>query len=245
MVLNTNDLNSDDTLGTKQLEWLKADAAASDKPWKIVSMHKAIYSNGSHYDDDDVVALRKQLSVLMPQLGIDVVLQGHDHVYLRTSAMNNNKECEIVERTITHDGTSYNAMVKPDGTVYAIDGCSGVKYYQTKNAADTDKLFPRAETIYDATAPVFAAIQIDGANLYFDAYTVKDGKASKIDTFAITKAEDGAVAGDDNSGDANTDGSIPKTAGKQIASVLVLAVPVAATAFITAGALKRKRDEEA
>ena len=79
MVLNTNDLNSDNTLGAKQLEWLKADAAASDKPWKIVSLHKAIYSNGSHYDDKDVVALRKQLSVLMPELDIDIVLQGHDH----------------------------------------------------------------------------------------------------------------------------------------------------------------------
>lgn len=243
MVLNTNDLNSDNTLGAKQLEWLKADAAASDKPWKIVSLHKAIYSNGSHYDDKDVVALRKQLSVLMPELDIDIVLQGHDHVYLRTTAMNDNKVCEITERVITHNGTSYNAMVNPDGTVYAIDGCSGVKYYQTKNAADTDKLFPRAETIYDATAPVFSAIQIDGENLFFDAYTVKDGKASKIDSFAISKAADGANT-DDNNGDANTDGSIPKTSGQQIASVLVLAVPVAATVFITAGALKRKRDEE-
>ena len=74
-------------------------------------------------------------------------------------------------------------------------------------------------------------------------YTVKDGKASKIDSFAISKAADGANT-DDNNGDANTDGSIPKTSGQQIASVLVLAVPVAATVFITAGALKRKRDEE-
>ncbi len=244
MVLNTNDLNSDNTLGTKQLEWLKADAAASDKEWKIVALHKAIYSNGSHYDDDDVVALRKQLSELMPQLGIDVVLQGHDHVYLRTTAMKNNEKCEIVERTITHNGTAYDAMVNPDGTVYAIDGCSGVKYYQTKNAADTDKLFPRAEAIYDATAPVFSAIQIDGENLYFDAYTVKNGSAAKIDSFAITKAEGAEAPTDANNGSTVAAGSIPKTAGKQAASMLVLAVPVALAVVVTAGAVKRKREEE-
>lgn len=243
MVLNTNDLNSDNTLSTKQTEWLKADAAASDKQWKIVSLHKAIYSNGSHYDDDDVVALRAQLSALMPELDIDVVLQGHDHVYLRTTAMKNNEKCEVVERTVSHNGTAYTAMVNPDGTVYTIDGCSGVKYYQTKDVSLTDSLFPRAQTIYDATAPVFSAIQIDGENLYFDAYTVKNGNASKIDSFAISKAADTAV-GDTESGNTAPDSNVPKTAGKQVASALVFALPVAMTVAWSAGALKRKREEE-
>lgn len=243
MVLNTNDLNSDKTLGTKQLEWLKADAASSDKQWKIVTLHKAIYSNGSHYDDDDVIALRAQLSTLMPELGIDVVLQGHDHVYLRTTAMKNNEKCEIVERTISHNGNSYTAMVNPDGTVYSIDGCSGVKYYQTKDAALTDELFPRAQTIYDATAPVFSAIQIDGDALYFDAYTVKDSKATKIDSFAISKAAD-TSAGEGDNGTTVPDSNVPKTAGKQMMSSLVFALPVAATLALSAGAIKRKREEE-
>ena len=50
---------------------------------------------------------------------------------------------------------------------YAIDGCAGVKYYQTKDAALTDSAFPRAAKIVDATAPVFSAISIDGDNLYY------------------------------------------------------------------------------
>lgn len=242
MVLNTNDLNEDNTLGTKQVEWLKADAAASDKEWKIVALHKAIYSNGSHYDDDDVVALRAQLSSLMPELGIDIVLQGHDHVYLRTTAMKDNAKCEVVERTVSHNGSSYTAMVNPDGTVYAIDGCAGVKYYQTKDAALTDELFPRAETIYDATAPVFSAIQIDGDTLYFDAYTVNGSDATKIDSFAISKAVDGAADVDADGTVANS--NVPKTAGRQITSALVFVLPVTATVALSAGAVKRKREEE-
>lgn len=245
MVLNTNDLNSDNTLGTKQLEWLKADAAASDKTWKIVALHKAVYSNGSHYDDDDVTALRKQLSTLMPQLDIDVVLQGHDHVYLRTSAMNNNAVCEIVERTVKHDGTTYTAMVNPDGTVYAIDGCAGVKYYQTKDAALTDQLFPRAESIVDAKAPVFAAIEIDGENLFFNAYTVKNGEAQKIDSFAITKATASELPGTTPDSETPiTDANVPKTAGQQVTSALLFLIPVAATVALTGSAIKRKRNEE-
>lgn len=244
MVLNTNDLNADNTLSAQQLAWLEADAAASDKPWKIVAMHKAVYSNGSHYADDDVTALRKQLSVLMPQLDIDVVLQGHDHVYLRTAPMNANAECTVTERTIQHNGSSYNAMVNPDGTVYAIDGCAGVKYYQTKDAALTDQLFPRAEKIVDATAPVFSAISIDGDNLYFDAYTVENGKATKIDSFAITKA-DAALDDAQQGGDQTADTSdIPKTAGRQAASAFVFLIPMAVTIGFCTGAIKRKREQD-
>ena len=149
----------------------------------------------------------------------------------------------MVERTVSHNGTAYTAMVNPDGTVYTIDGCSGVKYYQTKDVSLTDSLFPRAQTIYDATAPVFSAIQIDGENLYFDAYTVKNGNASKIDSFAISKAADTA-AGDTENGSTTPDGNVPKTAGKQVASALVFALPVAMTVAWSAGAFKRKREEE-
>lgn len=243
MVLNTNDLNDDNTLGTKQLEWLAEDAASSEKPWKIVALHKAVYSNGSHYDDKDVVALRKQLSVLMPKLGIDVVLQGHDHVYLRTTAMQDNAVCTVTERTITKNGTPYTAMVQPDGTVYVIDGCAGVKYYQTKDAALTDSLFPRAESLYDATAPVFSAIQIDGENLFFDAYTVQNGVAQKIDSFAISKGDMPSAAPDTDSaqtGNAN----VPKTAGKSMSTLFFLLIPAAVTTTVGGGAIRRKRKEE-
>ncbi len=187
IVLNTNDVDDDTGLSAEQLAWLKADAAASDADWKIVSLHKALYSNGSHYDDSDVEAMRAQLAALMPKLGIDVVLQGHDHVYLRTDAMNSNKVVEVYEMSVDNNGKAYTAKVNPDGTIYAIDGCSGVKYYQTKNAADTDKLFPRAEKIVDATYPVFAAIRIEGNKLFFDSYAVKDNSAENIDSFAIVK----------------------------------------------------------
>ncbi|MBQ5823883.1 MAG: metallophosphoesterase [Clostridia bacterium] len=186
IVLNSNE-DEDNGISQEQIEWMKADAAASDAEWKFVMLHKAPYSNGSHYDDDDVVELRKVLSTLMPELGIDMVLQGHDHVYLRTDAMNNNEVVEVYEMSVDNNGKTYTAKVNPDGTIYAINGCSGVKYYQTKDPADTDKLFPRAEAIVDATYPVFASIRIEGDSLYFDSYAVTEDGAECIDSFAIVK----------------------------------------------------------
>ncbi len=248
-VLNTNDLNDDGTLSEKQLSWLKNDAASSDKDWKIVALHKAVYSNGSHYDDDDVVGLRAQLATLMPELGIDLVLQGHDHVYLRTDVINNNTVVETTETSVNFNGTSYDAKVKPEGTVYVIDGCSGVKYYQTKDVSLTDSLFPRAEATYDADAPVFSAITIKGGKLFFDAYTVQNGEALKIDSFAIAKtltaqeqaAIDSANGSADNEQNTSSDVSVPKTSGIGGIKVVEFAVPVTAAAVITACLIKKKR----
>lgn len=192
IVLNTNNLSDSKALSDDQLAWLKADAQASDAQWKIVVLHKALYSNGSHYDDKDVKAMRKQLCGLMPDLGIDIVLQGHDHVYLRTDVMDNNEVVKAEEQKITFGGREYTAKLNPEGTVYVISACAGVKDYQTKDVKDTDKLFPRAEAIYDAHSAVFSAITIDGSKLYFDAYMLddeaKDG-ATRIDSFALSKAE--------------------------------------------------------
>ncbi len=188
-VLNTNDLGEDDAISDKQIEWLKNDMKSSDKEWKFVSIHKAVYSNGSHYDDDDVVAMRNQLSKLMPELDIDMVFEGHDHVYLRTDVMKDNKVVSSEKRELTFEGKTYNGKVDPEGTLYVISACSGVKYYLTKDASLTDKYFPRAESIVDCTLPVFSSVKIRGNTLYFDAYTVDDGKTERIDSFAIFKSD--------------------------------------------------------
>lgn len=197
MVLNTNDLNENDALSDKQIEWLRANALASDAQWKIVAIHKAIYSNGSHYDDDDVCAMREQLSELMPQLDIDLVFQGHDHVYMRTYALDSNQVTDTQRVYLTYNGKKYATDVQPTGTSYVISGTSGVKTYLTKDASLTDELFPRAEAIIDVDTSMFSAVTVDGGVLYFDAYTVDGDTVTNIDSFAIQKdTQQGEYAGD-------------------------------------------------
>ncbi len=188
-VLNANLLNEDEGFSDEQIEWLIEDMQSSDAQWKFVATHKAVYSNGSHYDDGDVIAMREQLSTLMPELDIDIVFQGHDHVYLRTDAMIDNKVESVTTSTTTFNGKEYTVKENPEGTVYSIGGCSGVKIYKQKDAALTDELFPRAEAIYDADYSIFTGIRIVGDTLYFDAYEVnpENGETENIDSFAIRK----------------------------------------------------------
>ncbi|MGN0468418.1 MAG: metallophosphoesterase [Acutalibacteraceae bacterium] len=196
-VLNTNELEDDDSLSKEQIEWLTKDMKSSDAQWKFVALHKAIYSQGSHYDDDDVCALRTQLSALMPTLDIDMVFQGHDHVYMRTSSIINNEKADVQKTYLIKDGNYYKTQVQPEGTSYVITGCSGVKSYIANDTTKTDKYFPRAEKIYSVDCPMFAAVQIEDGVLYFDAYTVKDGEATAVDRFAIQKdTTQGEVAAD-------------------------------------------------
>ena len=188
-VLNTNDLTESDALSDAQIAWLRADMNASGAQWKVAVLHKAPYSNGSHYDDDDVVAIRGQLAGLMPELGVDLVLQGHDHVYLRTAPLKDNKKTkgEVVYLRYGEDGTLYKTYVQPDGTLYAINGCAGVKLYKTKDPAATDEYFPRADKLADADAPMFSAVQIKNGVMYVDTYLVRGDETEKVDSYAIQK----------------------------------------------------------
>lgn len=188
-VLNTNDI-VDDKLSDTQLEWLKNDVKNSDAQWKIVVLHKALYSNGSHYDDGDVEGLRKQLGALLPYLGVDLVLQGHDHVYLRTDALNANAVVPSKTETVTYDGLDYEMKIDPRGTIYSICGTSGVKIYNTKDVEATDKSFPRAEAIVDSEYSMFSAITVEGNELYYNAYQVVDGEAVRVDSFALSKTKE-------------------------------------------------------
>ena len=74
--------------------------ANPDVTWKVVSFHKSIYSVASHVTESDIVTLRNGLSPILSQLGIDIVLQGHDHVYARSYIMGG-------ESGTSHMGNTY------------------------------------------------------------------------------------------------------------------------------------------
>lgn len=196
-VLNTNDLNDSNGLSDAQIQWLTEDMNASKKAWKFVALHKAPYSNGSHFDDEDVVAIRAQLATLMPELDIDLVFQGHDHVFMRTDVMNNNAIVETETQTLKYNGLEYVSKISPDGTIYSINGTAGCKHYEPKAAEETAEAFPAGETVLSMNIPTYSYIQIDGGNLYFDSYAVNDdGSEERVDSFAISKKitlEDGTI----------------------------------------------------
>ena len=257
-VLNSNDLNDENGLSDAQIQWLTEDMNASEKAWKFVAIHKAPYSNGSHFDDEDVAAIRAQLATLMPELDIDIVFQGHDHVFMRTDVMNNNAVVETETQTLKYNGLEYVSKISPDGTIYSINGTAGSKHYEPKPAEETAEAFPAGETVLSIDVPSYSYIQIDGGNLYFDSYAVNgDGTEERIDSFAISKVvtlEDGTVidgtngnATDESNKNDNVIGDITDTFRHNpvisyvvVAGVaLLLIAGVAATVVVT----KRRREE--
>ena len=167
-VLNSNNLNEDEGLSDDQIEWIKNDINKSDAQWKFVILHKAVYSQGSHYEDDDVCAIREQLQVLMPELGIDMVFQGHDHVYMRTGSLVNNANTPYETAYLNHNGKVYKTQVQPTGTTYVISGTCGVKTYIQNDVTLTDKYFPRGEKILSVDAPIFSAVEIKDGKIIRD-----------------------------------------------------------------------------
>ena len=184
---------SDETINDEQMEWLIDDLENSDAKWTIIGMHKSIYSVGPHGAESDVKTIREQLVPIMDKYEVDLVLSGHDHVYMRTPVMKDGKP-DYSTSTITevYNGTSIQYDVSPDGTVYIIPGASGLKQYSRSTWDDA--------IYYDVTdnimKPVYAVISIKDETLTYCLYTVDETtyKSTLYDTYGIIKEEEEAIA---------------------------------------------------
>jgi len=65
----------------KQLAWLDDALKQSQDEWKICYFHHPLYSDGGRHGSD--VQLRVALEPLLVKYGVNLVFQGHDHIYER------------------------------------------------------------------------------------------------------------------------------------------------------------------
>lgn len=112
MVLNTSNLSIAEHKAFLE-ETLKKNPDAN---WNVVCFHKSMYSVASHVTEEDIVQLRTGLSPIFKELGIDVVLQGHDHVYARSYIMGGK------------DGMTADVQKNADGTATFTDLRKGAYY---------------------------------------------------------------------------------------------------------------------
>ncbi|VAX12637.1 hypothetical protein MNBD_GAMMA24-175 [hydrothermal vent metagenome] len=80
-------------VGSKMLDWLKQDLAASSQKWVIAAFHHPPYSHGSHDSDNHhdsggrMLDMRKNVLPILEAGGADLVLSGHSHMYERSWLM--------------------------------------------------------------------------------------------------------------------------------------------------------------
>lgn len=174
-VLNTNDYD-EDGLGKAQVEWLVNDLQSTDKAYKVVVMHKSIYSVGSHTNDTEIVAMRKQLTKIFDENEVSIVLAGHDHTYTETAYID--AEGNVVENALN----GKQEIGKGNGVLYITLGTFGDKFYNYVGNDEVPVDF--GENLHDPMLqnPTFGKLVYDGEKLYYIGYEydLETGKISEI-----------------------------------------------------------------
>lgn len=181
MVLNTMDMGWDQRQREsfkQQIAWLEREVAQTDKKWKIVAFHKAIYSVGGHSDEAEIYELRDMLYPVFDELGIDVVLQGHDHTYMRSHQMYGDKP--VKDLTLDEDGNPVN----PGGTMYIVNNASGTKYYGVNQGIDKSY----AAYFEQRNLPVYSGIKMTKDSFTIDSY--RAGEEQPFDSYTIVRTDE-------------------------------------------------------
>ena len=141
----------------KQVSLLRTVMNDTTKKYKIVLMHRSAYP--MNYDEPSIRAL----SSVFEELGIDLVISGHDHVYNRTTMLKGNQ------------------VTVNNGVTYVVGGSSGTKFYDAKPNR------PWENIVYDDNYPVFSAIRFSNGNLLFSAHSIEPTRVNRVDNFTISK----------------------------------------------------------
>jgi purple acid phosphatase-like protein/calcineurin-like phosphoesterase family protein len=93
--------------------------------WKVLVYHHSIYSPASHAKDSDNKTRRTDFPTVFSKLGVDLVLQGHDHSYSRSYLIKNGEKADPSEQPGAAD-----LYPGPGGVLYVTaNSASGSKYY--------------------------------------------------------------------------------------------------------------------
>jgi len=97
----------------------------ADAKYTVLVYHHAIYSAASHAKDNDAKVRRVDFPAAFSKLGVDLVLQGHDHVYTRSYEIKNGSKANTDEKPGQDE-----VFTGPGGVIYVTaNSASGSKYY--------------------------------------------------------------------------------------------------------------------
>ncbi|MCU1431593.1 MAG: hypothetical protein JWP95_698 [Actinotalea sp.] len=208
------------TAGTARYAWTEGvidGARAASIPWVVVSLHKPCLSLGDYTCDQGV-----DLSNLLLAKKVDLVLNGHEHLYQRTHQLGLRPGCTSLatgtadlDCIVDSDAT----MVRGAGTVFATVGTGG----QTQRAVHTDDgeapYFAAASGLatatwgqldVDVTADTLTA-RFDRAlgGSFTDQFTISQGTAANVPpTASFTAACNGLDCTFDAAGSSDPDGTL-------------------------------------
>jgi hypothetical protein len=104
--------------------WIEDDLAGTDKPWKIVMMHHPAFPLGG---TGTAAAMRARWIPLFERVGVDLLLVGHEHSFMRSWPLLGGAEDEngIVQVMGNASEKNYEDDTAADFVAFAMGGISG------------------------------------------------------------------------------------------------------------------------
>jgi 3',5'-cyclic AMP phosphodiesterase CpdA len=153
-----------------QIPWLREVLENNPNRWTIVTFHHPIFSPARDRDNPE---LRELWKPLLDEFRVDLVLNGHDHTYARTGAIDAPRSSENVP-------TGYQQAYDPNiGTVYVVS-VSGPKMYPITKGTYARRVAENTQ--------LYQIVDVSDAELRYRAYTAT---GQLYDEFSLEK-RDGA-----------------------------------------------------
>lgn len=160
----------------------KAIAENPNVKWRVVTFHHPPYTVARHALDKYITDMRSTLVPILKENKIDLVLNGHDHVYTRTHVMDGTKP--IIEWENGEEGKAPSEYINPKGIIYVTtNSASGSKHYDImKNQNFEFSAFKNQEYV-----PNISNLKITDNSIEVTTYRTND--SSVVDSFKIIKGD--------------------------------------------------------
>jgi len=216
MCINYEDYAKGETYFAALEAWMRAQIAANPYvKWKIVAVHKDMFTgSASHQGDADGKTVRERMAPVFQDMDIDLVIQGHDHIYEVIGVLVAGKSGST--NTYTHLPDAVGGQTKvTGGTREDMTGIHGGKFnvsggvlYFLNNSAGKKKYEPSTQTQMDAAfsatqvpnyyqmfnrfgqtgEPTFSQVKVSTDAITIATYTISDsGVATLYDEFSVVK----------------------------------------------------------
>ena len=160
----------------------KAVAENPNVKWRVVTFHHPPYTVARHALDDYITDMRSTLVPILKENKIDLVLNGHDHVYTRTHVMDGTKP--IIEWENGEEGKAPSEYINPKGIIYVTtNSASGSKFYDIMQ----DKKFEYSAVKNQEKVPNISNVKVTDNSIEVTTYRTND--SSVVDSFKIIKGD--------------------------------------------------------
>lgn len=182
--------NSNNQENARHLEYVAkiVTQEGAGQKWIVVHFHHSIFSVAAHANDSDIIERRRVLPAGFSEIGVDVVLMGHDHVYTRSYLMNGlapqgSTDTPEVARSVAQRASG-TVVPHPGDVLYlTANSSSGSKYYDIQTGQD----FYWSDVENQEYVPNVTNVEVTDDALTLTTYRVTD--LSVVDAVRLEKPD--------------------------------------------------------